>query len=365
MKRVRIAQIGIAHDHATSIFDSLLRLDEIFEVKGFCVCDGEELLYEQQKEGVYARAARLTLEEVFLDPKPDAVVIEAQEDALTRYARLAIEAGVHVHMDKPGSTSQRTFEELMRSAEKKRLTVHLGYMYRYNPAVRHAMEVIERGGLGEIYSVEAHMDCLHEKKKRQWLGTFPGGMMYFLGCHLIDLIVRIQGVPEEVIPLNMATGFDNVTGTDYGMAVLKYPKGISFAKTSGVEPGGFLRRQLVICGEKGTIEIRPFEKYVAAIGRERNMVTGIRETCRKEAETYGWNYQGDYRETEPVNRYDPMMTAFAAMVRGEKENPYTYAYEITLHEILLKACGAEDLGKEGGTKHEGDIGRRKQRAPLE
>ena len=83
MKRVRIAQIGIAHDHATSIFDSLLRLDEIFEVKGFCVCDGEELLYEQQKEGVYARAARLTLEEVFLDPKPDAVVIEAQEDALT------------------------------------------------------------------------------------------------------------------------------------------------------------------------------------------------------------------------------------------------------------------------------------------
>ena len=88
MKRVRIAQIGIAHDHAAFIFDSLLRLDEIFEVKGICVCDGEEELYEQQKEGVYARAARLTLEEVFQEPKPDAVVIEAQEGALTRYCLL-------------------------------------------------------------------------------------------------------------------------------------------------------------------------------------------------------------------------------------------------------------------------------------
>ena len=75
-------------------------------------------------------------------------------------------------------------------------------------------------------------------------------------------------------------------------------------------------------------------------------MTGIRETIRKEPEIYGWNYQGDYRETEPVNRYDPMMAAFAAMVRGEKENPYTYAYEIMLHQILLKACGAEDLREE-------------------
>jgi len=27
------------------------------------------------------------------------------------------------------------------------------------------------------------------------------------------------------------------------------------------------------------------------------------------------------------------------MVRGEKENPYTYEYERKLHKLILKTCG--------------------------
>ena len=76
------------------------------------------------------------------------------------------------------------------------------------------------------------MDCLHTVDKRKWLAELPGGMMYFLGCHLIDLIVRIQGVPETIIPMNTCTGFDDVSCLDFGMAALKYPKGISFANHS-------------------------------------------------------------------------------------------------------------------------------------
>ena len=43
--------------------------------------------------------------------------------------------------------------------------------------------------------------------------------------------------------------------------------------------------------------------------------------------------------SEPVGRYSLMMQGFAAMVRGEKENPYSYEYESELYEILMKACG--------------------------
>ena len=68
----------------------------------------------------------------------------------------------------------------------------------------------------------------------------------------------------EVIPLSCNTGYEGVDTCDFGMAVFKYPNGVSFAKTCDVERGGFLRRQLVICGEKGTIEIKPFEKYIEA-----------------------------------------------------------------------------------------------------
>ena len=38
-----------------------------------------------------------------------------------------------------------------------------------------------------------------------------------------------------------------------------------------------------------------------------------------------------------------MMTAFADMVNGKKENPYTYEYELALYRVLLAACGVEPV----------------------
>ncbi len=338
MRRVRIAQIGVGHDHASLVFDSLRRQEELFEIKGFCRLDGEEDMWELKRDS-YAGFRELSPEEILSDSALDAVVVETQERQLTRYARMAVERGLHVHMDKPGGLDEQDFEQLVDSARRAGRILHLGYMYRYNPAVIQAVEAVERGTLGEIYSVEAHMDCLHSPGKRQWLERFPGGMMFFLGCHLIDLVVRIQGAPEEIIPLNACTGLSGVTSTDYGMAAFRYKNGVSFVKACAAEPGGFLRRQLVICGEKGTWEINPLEQYITPAEDDRDMIAGIRTTSRKDAERQGWNYRGDYCETEPVNRYDPMMAAFAAMARGEKKNPYSYEYEVQLHKILLEACG--------------------------
>lgn len=338
MRRIRVAQIGIGHDHSSAAFQSMLRQNDIYELTGFCVCEGEEDQFAKRKEE-FVGAPRLTAEEILNDSSLDAVVIECNEVILTKYALLALERGFHVYMDKPGSENSEDFERMINLAKDTERVLLLGYMYRYNPAVISAMKKIKNGELGKIYSVEAHMDCLHNAQKRQWMGTFRGGMMFFLGCHLIDLIVQIQGVPEEIIPLNMTTGFDGVTGNDYGMAVFKYPNGISFAKTCAAEPGGFRRRQLVICGEKGTIEIKPFEKYIGAAGSDQNQVTGVVECYAEDCWKNGWNYTGDYYESEPFNRYDAMMADFAAAVRGDKANDYSYEYELQLHRILLAACG--------------------------
>ena len=40
------------------------------------------------------------------------------------------------------------------------------------------------------------------------------------------------------------------------------------------------------------------------------------------------------------------MLSFAAMVRGEKENPYTYDYELDLYRLIFDAC------KDTPTKYE-------------
>lgn len=337
MSRIKIAQIGVGHDHS-DLITSLIRQNDIFDVKGFCVCDGEEEHYELVREQFFSDAKRITLDDILNDMELDAVAIECTEANLTKYATLALERGLHVHMDKPGSADHAAFTQMLHLAERKNLIFHVGYMYRYNPAVEYAREIVKSGRLGQVYSVEAQMNGLHSAEKRQWMDAFPGGMQFFLGCHLIDLIIQFQGLPSEILPCNRVTGFDGVTATDFGMTVFKYPNGISFAKACDTEPGGFARRQLVICAEKGTLEIRPMEKYIAPAPNEKNMYTAIREVYYDKAAALGWNYDGEYHQFEPFNRYDHMTRAFASYIRGEADNPWTYQYEIALHEIISRAC---------------------------
>ena len=67
-------------------------------------------------------------------------------------------------------------------------------------------------------------------------------------------------MPKRIIPLNKSTGLDGLDSTDFGMAVFEYENGVSFVKTNDIERGGFLRRQLVVIGTKGTVEVKPLEE---------------------------------------------------------------------------------------------------------
>ena len=321
MKKIKVAQIGLGHDHAVPIFDSILSQPEIFDVLAFAVPPVEEIEF-CDKVHIYRNERRIPMmkiDEVLNLPELDGVIIETEERNLTKYAIMAVEKNLHIHMDKPGGTDLDEFEKLINMVKNKNLTFSVGYMYRFNPVVLKSLERIKNGEIGEVYSVEAHMDCEHSSQKRQWLQKFPGGMMFYLGCHLVDLIYQIQGEPLDVIPMNVSTKFDNVTAQDYGMAIFKYKRGISFAKACSNEAGGFLRRQFVICGSKGTIEINPIEKYIQGSKDRKDMVSLFKEVPMEQ----GWHTEYEFKKTEAYNRYDDMMRHYAELVRGEKENEFT------------------------------------------
>lgn len=331
MKKIRIAQIGIGHDHASEILRSIRQQTGIFEFVGYAL-PGIEKEKFQNKFGCLEGLKEMTVEEILNDPAIEAVTIETEEVNLTNYALMAAKAGKHIHMDKPGGLELETFEKLISVLKEKKLAFSLGYMYRYNPAIMELMEDIRAGKLGEIVSVEAHMNCWHTPEKRQWLETFPGGMLFFLGCHLIDLIYRIQGEPEEMLPMSCCSGVDGVTAEDYGMVVLRYKNGVSFAKSCAMEMGGFERRQLVVTGSKGTVELRPLELY----GNFEGQYTGVRVSTSKV-----WGDPGFRSATRPQDRYDSMMRSFAKITRGEMENPYSYDYELALYKLVLRCCGVK------------------------
>ena len=330
MRKVKIAQIGTStYSHGNMVFSSLKKQSDIFEIAGYAFPENERVKYPERMAD-FEGYPELTVEQILSDPTIEAVTVETEEKYLTRYALMAAQHGKHIHMEKPGSQELRDFEALIATAKRNATVFHTGYMYRYNPCVMALMERIERGELGDIISVEAQMNCWHTKDLRQWLGGYPGGSLFFLGCHLIDLIYRIQGAPQRILPLSQPSGIDGLATEDFGMAALVYPTGVSFAKVSSNEVGGFSRRQLVVSGTKATVEIKPLET-LGADGQ-----TTVTTTYTKTAD---WADRGVTTECAPYDRYDAMMRAFAAMVRGEKQNPYTYDYELALYRTILQCCG--------------------------
>ena len=86
-----------------------------------------------------------------------------------------------------------------------------------------------------------------------------------------------------------------------------------------------------VTGTKKTVELKPFETLVPEGGQV---------TDRVEYLTEEWFEKGVASQTPVFDRYEDMMRAFAQMAAGEKENPYTYDYELELYRTILKSCGA-------------------------
>lgn len=329
MRRIRIAQIGTSrYSHGSEIFGSLKKQSALFDIAGYTLPQGERELCPE-RTAVFDGYRELSLQEILENPSIEAVTIETEEPYLTGYAQLAAEHGKHIHMEKPGGTDLAEFERLIATVKAQGTVFHTGYMYRYNPVIQQLLAQVRQGEFGQILRVEAQMDCHHTKEMRQWLEKFPGGMLFFLGCHLLDLVLQIQGVPQAVLPLSYSTGLDGLHSRDVGMALLQYPTGLSLIHTSAVDVGGYAMRRLVITGTKATAAVQPLEMLTPG-----GMYT---DWCiyRNAAD---WSNRGEQHRSAEFDRYDGMMAAFAGYIAGDTANPYSPDYELQLYRLLQRCC---------------------------
>lgn len=123
------------------------KFPELFEVVGICEQD-EKWLAKRRNLDVYKDLPLLSFDEL-LD-KVDAVLVECDVADLTKTAQKCINAGRHIHLDKPASGTFSEYRKLLQTAQEKQLVVQLGYMYRYNPAIKKCMEMIQKGNWGNL-----------------------------------------------------------------------------------------------------------------------------------------------------------------------------------------------------------------------
>ena len=322
---IKIGQIGIGHNHGAGKMSAVRKFPDLFQVIGYAE-DNEEWVQKRGQLSCYADLPRLS--EAELLAQCDAILVECDVWNLTKTAQRCIDAGKHIHMDKPASGTLEEYKTLLDTAKAKNLTVQLGYMYRYNPAIRKCMELIESGALGEIFSINAEMSTRHTDEYREWLRHFSGGTMYIFGCHLIDLIVKILGKPETVITRNKHSGLNGIDVADNCFALLDYRNATAKVTTASVENNGWGRRQFVVCGTKGTVEIKPLEIPTTMTLSTSEMITIDYAVCKQDIEI---------PDTPSEIRYDEMMQEFAAILQGEKPNPYSYDHEYAVQEVLLRA----------------------------
>ncbi len=327
MKKLKLGQIGIGHNHGEGKMLAAQKFPELFEIVGYSEpC--EEWFEKRGGLECYKHLPRLSTEEIIA--RSDVILVECDVWELTKVAKRCVDAGVHIHIDKPASGSLEEFEALLNTANEKGLTVQMGYMYRYNYAIQKCMEMIKSGELGEIYQIDAEMSTYHGAGYRDWLKHFKGGSMYIFGSHLVDLVVGILGEPKNVYPFIKQTGFEGVYSDDNNFAVLEYEKAIAKITTLSVEVNGWGMRRFAVMGSKGTVEIKPIELNV----KMTRSTTDIAENA------YANMYENvDVRDVPTLSRYDEMMKDLYLSVIGEKPNPYSYAHELAVQRTLYRITG--------------------------
>jgi len=332
---IKLGQIGIGHNHGEAKMLAARKFPELFEIVGYAEENQRWIEKRGEKKG-YEGLPRMSVEEVIA--KSDAILVECDVWDLTKYAKMCIDAGKHIHMDKPASGTLEEYKQLLDTAEAKKLVVQLGYMYRYNPAVQKCFELVREGKLGEIYSINAEMSTLHKPEYKQWLTNFGGGIMYILGSHLIDLIVYLLGKPEKVHSFLKHTGLDGIDLADNNLAVLEYEKALARVFVSSVEVNGFGRRQLMVSGSKGTVNICPLERPITMTWSD----TAIADSTYEDRKILL-----PFEDHTAGGRYDEMLKDFYAYIVGEKQNPFTYAHEYAVQEVLDEVVGGVRFYKGG------------------
>ena len=327
MKRIKVGQIGIGHNHGESKMKAVRKFPELFEVIGYAE-ENERWLEKRGQNKGYEGLERLSVEEII--EKSDAILIESDVWDLTKYAKTCVDAGKHIHMDKPASGTLEEYKGVLDTAKEKNLVVQLGYMYRYNPAVMKCFEHIKNGDLGDIYSINAEMSTFHPEDTRRWLTNFGGGIMYILGSHLVDLIVYMMGEPKKITSYLKRTGLGGIDLEDNNLAVLEYDRALARIFVSSVEVNGFGRRQLVVSGSRGTVNICPLERPITMTWSDLSIADKTYEDRKISL---------PFEDHTAGGRYDEMMQDFHAYIMGEKENPFTYEHDFLVQKVLSEIVG--------------------------
>lgn len=148
---------------------------------------------------------------VLADPSVAAVAIATPADTHFDLARAALEAGKHVLVEKPLTTSIAEAEKLAALARRSKLVLMCDHTYCYTPAVQRIRQLVREGHIGDVQfidSVRINLGLVQQDVDVLW----------DLAPH--DLSIMDFVLPEGVVPVAVAAHTGDPIGA--GRACLAY-----------------------------------------------------------------------------------------------------------------------------------------------
>ncbi len=124
----------------------------------------------------------------------DAVVVATPPSTHLDLALKAINAGKHVLVEKPLTTTAAGSQRLIDEAAARSLTLMVGHTFEYNAAVRKLRELVQNDQLGKLYYVDT---------ARLNLGLYQSNVnvVWDLAPHDVSIINYVlQATPTSVQP---------------------------------------------------------------------------------------------------------------------------------------------------------------------
>ena len=150
------------------------------------VCDLNKDVLEANRRLYPSAKLYESFEKMLKEGGVEAAVVATPAGTHYELAKKALEAGKHVFVEKPFTLRSSEAEELVRLAERTGLTVMVGHLLEYHPAVTKLKELVRRGELGKLYYMYTERVNLGivRKQENAWWSLAPHDVSVIL--HLFE-----------------------------------------------------------------------------------------------------------------------------------------------------------------------------------
>ncbi len=191
----------------------------------------------------------------------DAVSIAVPTTLHYRVAMDFIRNGVHVLVEKPIASTTREAMEMVKEAERNNIILLVGHIERFNPAVMKLRELIGRGVLGDVVTMNA---------KR--VGPLPPrvrdvGVTIDLAIHDVDVMSFITGFKPLRVYAKTRNILHPARVDDVSIILLEFESNvIGIVETNWLTP--YKLRRLTVVGSKAVAELDYIKQDLLYYDRE-------------------------------------------------------------------------------------------------